>query len=428
MPALTILDFSREHADPLADALPPLVLDRQRVIHAAAFRRLQYKTQVFVSSMADEDHYRTRLTHTLEVAQLARCIADALGLCADLAEVVALAHDLGHPPFGHAGERALEACLKDHGGFEHNTHALRVVEYLEHPYPAFRGLNLTRITRECLAKHTTQFDRPDHHPLRDVRPAPLEGQIADLADRLAYTLHDLQDGLYAGLIETAELEQLALWKAAYTGPPLASGGAWRGHLRPAIDRMQQTLLADVVAETGRAMREQGVPDLTETGQTPRAAEADRLPRETETGQTLRGMETNSTLRGTEAGSMPRGAQADLDDRAARVAAVSAAARRAGGPLARFSPDTEAKFAALETLLLHRVYKNNRLVRMDSKARRILTAVFEAYVAEPALMPRRYAQRVAEQGIWRVAADYVAGMTDRFCLSEHARLFDPRMDV
>jgi dGTPase len=175
-----------------------LVVDRQRVVHSAAFRRLQHKTQVFVAP--DTDHFRTRLTHTLEVAHLARCMAERLGLVPDLAEVVALAHDLGHPPFGHAGERALRACLRDHGGFEHNQHTLRIVEELEHPYPEFRGLNLTHAVRECLAKHATPYDQPGEHPLRDGRPPPPEGLVVDLADRLTYALHDLQDGLYAGLV------------------------------------------------------------------------------------------------------------------------------------------------------------------------------------------------------------------------------------
>ncbi len=249
--------FSREHEDPLAGFLPPLVLDRQRVVHSSAFRRLQYKTQVFLTA---EDHFRTRLTHTLEVAHLARILAAALGLDAELAEVVALAHDLGHPPFGHAGERALDELLRAQGGFEHNSHALRVVEYLEHPYPHFRGLNLTLVVRQCLAKHSTRFDRPGAHPLQDGRPPPPEGQVAALADRLAYALHDLQDGLYAGLIEPASLRDLSLWVEAYRGPASPDPHELRRHLRPTIDRMQRLVVADVVAashvnqECGRCSR------------------------------------------------------------------------------------------------------------------------------------------------------------------------------
>lgn len=356
--------FHRDHPDPLADTLPPLALDRQRIIHSAAFRRLQYKTQVFLA--LEGDHYRTRLTHTLEVANLARLIAARLNLSADLAETVALAHDLGHPPFGHAGERALNSCLAAQGGFEHNVHALRVVEFLEHPYPSFRGLNLTRVVRECLAKHSTVFDRPARHPLQDGRPAPLEGQIADLADRLAYGLHDLQDGLHAGLLNRAELNSIDLWVESYGGPPADSQAEWRGHIRPAIDRMQSRLVNDALAHSRSA-----------------AHRAD-----------------------------PAGPPRQHDPPPRQV---------------RLSDALDAQLRALEELLLTRLYRHPKLRRRDAKARRILSAVFESYAADPGLMPPRFAARVAEQGPARVAADYIAGMTDRFALREHARLFDPRLD-
>ncbi len=359
------LDLSREHEDPLGDDLPPLVVDRQRIVHSAAFRRLQYKTQVFVA--LESDHYRTRLTHTLEVAHLARCLAEALGLNAELAEVVALAHDLGHPPFGHAGEQALNECAQDHGGFEHNMHALRVVEYLEHPYPTFRGLNLTRCVRECLAKHTTRYDRPGPHSLQDGRPPPLEGQVAALADRLAYGLHDLQDGVYAELVEPKQLQGLELWRSAYDGPARPAGHAWRARLRPAIDRMQSMLIEDTVAETRRRLAEHGGG---------RGADAER----------------------------------------ASVETVALSARM------------EERVRELEAFLLDHVYRHEQLVQMDSQARRVIAAVFNAYVERPQLMPPRFAGRVAEQGVQRVAADYVAGMTDRFCSLEHARLFDLRTDT
>lgn len=341
-----MLQLSREHADPHATG-DPLSVDRQRIIHSAAFRRLEYKTQVFVA--LEGDHYRTRLTHTLEVANLARVLAGRLGLNAELAECVALAHDLGHPPFGHAGERALDACLREAGGFEHNAHSLRVVEYLEHPYPEFRGLNLTRAVRECLAKHTTQFDTPGSHPLQDGKPAPREGQIAGLADRLAYGLHDLQDGLHAGLLDARTLADLDLWHQCYAGPSPSESGAWRGHLRPAMDRIQQTLIDDVASRSGH-----------------------------------------------------------------------------GGGLIGLSQSCDARLSELEAFLMQNLYRNSRLVRMDSKARRIIQAVFDAYVGEPRLMPKRYFDRVEQLGAARVAADYIAGMTDRFCLDEHARLFDPKM--
>ncbi len=344
------MDLRRDYPDPLAAAAAgPLELDRQRVVHSSAFRRLQYKTQAFLSQ--DQDHFRTRLTHTLEVAQLARMLARALGANAELAEVAALAHDVGHPPFGHAGERALNQCLAKQGGFEHNAHALRVVEYLEHPYPEFRGLNLTRVVRECLAKHTTGFDAPGAHPLQDGRPPPLEGQIAALADRLAYGLHDMQDAIFAELFDPSELETLELWHAHYHGPPPSARAGWRGRLRPAIDRIQQALLADVAAQ----------------------------------------------------------------------------AQSAGPVAVSLSPEMERSFAAWEQFLLRHAYRHHRVVRMDAKAIRMLTAVFDAYIAEPDLLPPRFRARLDEQGTPRVAADYIAGMTDRFCLREHARLFDPGIE-
>jgi dGTPase len=338
------LDFSRDHADALAAAqvlggASPLAIDRQRVVHAAAFRRLQHKTQVIVAP--ESDHFRTRLTHTLEVAHLSRVIAARLGLNAELAEVVALAHDLGHPPFGHAGETALDECLRQHGGFEHNRHTLRIVEELEHPYPEFRGLNLTRATRQCLAAHSTQYDRPGGHPLTAGRALPAESRVVDLADRLAYALHDLQDGLYAGLLELVRLDEVELWRGAYDGPRGAEA-SWRGHLRPAVDRIQERVLADVAL---------------------------------------------------------RGAEVQVD------------------------PRVDALLTALDRHLFTQVYRSPPLAAADLAARSILTAVFTACVRHPEQMPERFQRRVAADGVHRVVTDYIAGMTDRFCVAEHARLAD-----
>lgn len=335
------LDLSREHEDGLADGVDALVLDRERIVHSAAFRRLEYKTQVFVA--LEGDNFRTRLTHTLEVAHLARRLAAALDLRSDLAEVVALGHDLGHPPFGHAGERALDECLREHGGFEHNVHSLRVVDYLEHPYPDFRGLNLTRVVRECLAKHRTRFDQPGPHALQDGRPPPLEGQVVALADRLAYGLHDLQDGLYAGLIDPAALDTLALWQTAQPVRPAADEFSWRGRLRPTIDRIQNMLFGDAVGHTQSAKRRAGL-----------------------------------------------------------------------------SPAMEPRVQALEAFLREQLYHHEELARMDERSKRTVTELFEALVARPALLPPRFAERVPEQGAQRVTTDYIAGMTDRFCISEHER--------
>lgn len=337
------LDLSREHPDPYAEALPALLVDRQRVVYSAAFRRLQHKTQAFVAP--ESDHYRSRLTHTLEVAHQARCIALTLGLDADLAEVVGLAHDLGHPPFGHAGEKALDECLRDHGGFEHNRHTLRVVEQLEHPYPEFLGLNLTRVVRECLAKHSTRYDRPGSHPLQDGQAPPAECHVVDLADRLAYALHDLQDGLYAGSIDPGDLQTLELWRQAYDGPPADVAAGWRGHLRPAVDRIQAAILADLKS----------------------------------------------------------------------IAAGSAE------PRVRLSERVERQLQELDRFLYTHVYRSEALRHADEQAGQILSAVFRAYAEDPELLPPRFHKRIAEQGLQRVITDYVAGMTDRFCIDEHTRL-------
>jgi dGTPase len=336
---MSAVDFTRDFADPYAGDLPPLVLDRQRIVHCAAFRRLQHKTQVFVAP--ESDHFRTRLTHTLEVAHLARCLAALRGLDADLAEVVALAHDLGHPPFGHAGELALNQCMQAHGGFEHNRHTLRIVEELEHPYPAFHGLNLTRVVRECLAKHSTPYDQPENQPLHDGRPPPPEGLVVNLADRMAYALHDLQDGLYAGLIQPADLDEVDLWRRASTD----RSGDWRVHLRGTIDAIQNGWLADL-ADQGRQAQRPGL-------------------------------------------SAPR----------------------------------ERELVQLEQFLIQRLYHCPALLAADDQASCILTAVFDACVASPSAMPPRFADRIPALGAHRVAADYVAGMTDRFCLEQHARWCD-----
>ena len=338
------MDLSRLHSDPYIDDQKPLAIDRQRIIHAAAFRRLQYKTQVFVARHGD--HFRSRLTHTLEVASLARRLATRLGFNADLAEAVALAHDLGHPPFGHAGERALDECLRRHGlGFEHNDHTLRVVTELEHPYPEFRGLNLTAAVLDCLRTHQTEYDRADRAASGVVQP---EGRIADLADKFAYVSHDLQDGLYAGLLEVGELQALELWRECAPILDTPERGELFRNLRPTIERIQGRLIAD-----------------------------------------------------------------------------AAAASAAGEP--RISDAAREQLKELNALLNKRVYRHHQVVRMDEKARRIVGAIFEAYVKHPGVMPERYSRRVERDGAARVAADYVAGMTDRFCQDEHARLFDARME-
>ncbi|HRX85274.1 MAG TPA: deoxyguanosinetriphosphate triphosphohydrolase [Phycisphaerae bacterium] len=361
----------RLHDEPVAELYDAFEFDRRRVCNSAAFRRLEYKTQVFVT--LEDDHFRTRLTHTLEVAGVSRTLARALHVSDVLAETIALAHDLGHPPFGHAGEMALRELMSGHGGFEHNLHSLRVVDFLEHPYPDFRGLNLTYETREGLVKHTTRYDKPaavaGKDPalwdLLDSGPLPtVEGQIACVADRIAYDCHDLEDAIAAELVHEDELGEVRLWTEALE--PVRAAHAQRPLLairRPVLDRLQGLLLTDVIAETGRRVAEVE-PHLVD------------------------------------------------DVRAEKRAVVG------------FSVETAERLNELEAFLVERVYRHHRLVRMDAKARRFIERLFEAYVASPNMLPPRFAARIDDQGVHRVVCDYIAGMTDRFCQDDYRRLFEP----
>ena len=333
--------------------------DRDRIVHCSAFRRLDYKTQVFVPH--EQDHYRTRLTHTLEVAQVARTLARALRANEDAAEAVALAHDLGHAPFGHAGEAALNELMADHGRFEHNRQSLRVVDYLEHPYPDFRGLNLTRAVRLCLAKHSTRYDHPVCEEFEAALSGPLEGQLVDLADEIAFTVADTADALAAEWICPEQLEPLELWRRA-----LAAARAVMPQARPIHQRLQAgrnlmaLLIDDAIAETSRRLEE---------------------------------------LAPTSA----------LDVQQARD-------RYAG-----FNPAMAGAVRQLQDFLLETVYRHEQALARQQEARAIVAELFAAYLADPSLMPPRYQERIAREGPHRVACDYIAGMTDRFCRQEHARV-------
>ena len=307
------------------------------------------------------------------MAQVARRAALALGVNETLAEVIALAHDLGHAPFGHAGEATLRTLMRGHGGFEHNLQSLRIVDYLEHPYPPFRGLNLTYETREGLVKHVTAHDQPGRDAAGAPAPAELlssgpwpsvEGQIASIADRIAYDTHDLEDALGAGLIDERQLGEVELWAIAAVPVrrqyPDADLPAIR---RPILDRLADLLLVEVIIESQR-----------------RAQALD---------------------------------PADIDD-----------VRTAPGPIVMFGAQMERKAAALDSFLKENVYRHHRLVRMDDKARRFIERLFEAYVKSPAMLPRRFAGRIDEQGVHQVVCDYLAGMTDRFCQDDYKRLFEP----
>ena len=347
--------------------------DRDRIIHSNAFRRLVYKTQVFVNH--EGDLYRTRLTHSMEVAQIARSIATALGLNETLTEAICLAHDLGHTPFGHAGQDALNACMRPFGGFEHNLQSLRVVDELEDRYADFHGLNLTFECREGILKHCAprnarQLGELGERFLRRRQPS-LEAQLSNLADEIAYNNHDTDDGLRAGLITLDDLAEVELFAnqhrkvlAHYSGLPVRK----------------------VIHETIRRVIDQVVSDLIRT------------------------------------------TRENLDKAApASVADVRARAR----PLVSFSPEVARQQLALKQFLNQRLYQHYKVLRMTSKARLVVTQLFDTFVDDVTLMPPEHQESVVQlegslgaSGRARAVADYIAGMTDRYAILEHRRLFDP----
>lgn len=350
----------------------PWQRDRDRIIHSSAFRKLQYKTQVFVNH--EGDFYRTRLTHSLEVAQIARSIARALALDEDLAEALALAHDLGHPPFGHAGEEALNAGMKPYGGFDHNAQSLKVITLLESRYAAFDGLNLTWETLEGLAKHNGPLHRLpgyiaeyDHMYRLELDTYPgAEAQVAALADDIAYHSHDLDDGLRAGLFALDDLKHLPV-----VGDAL--NAASRSHLDVPPSRLRH--------ETIRRVIDVLATDLI-----------------TETQQRLAKLEP-----------------ADVD-----------AIRRAKQPVVGFGPAIAEANRAIKDFLMTRMYRHWRVHRMGVKARRVTESLFANLHADPRLLPQEWRARAAASGTREAAiivCDYIAGMTDRFALDEHRRLTD-----
>jgi dGTPase len=335
--------------------------DRDRVIHARAFRRLEYKTQVFVYH--EGDHYRNRLTHTLEAAQIARTLARALRLNEDLAEAIVLAHDLGHTPFGHAGERVLDDLLQDAGGFDHNRQSLRVVDLLEERHPGYRGLNLTSETREGILKHGAAWPHPVPLP-PETRSHALEAQLGDLADEIAYTNHDLDDGLRAGLLTPEGLDSVDLWRAARASVAGRVAGTPDGVVR---------------AQTIVALLDGLATDLLE-------ASAVRL-------------ETTRV--------------ASVDD-----------VRALADPVVGFSDATRERFYALKHYLFDHFYMHPRVLRRSGRAERILGDLFRAFRSDPLRLPDHVRARFGIDGEARAIADYIAGMTDRFALAEHTRLRRP----
>lgn len=342
----------------------PFQRDRDRILHSASFRRLLAKTQVLVSDASD--HHRTRLTHTLEVAQVSRTLARALELNEDLTEAIALAHDLGHPPFGHAGESALRARMRDHGGFEHNRHGLRLVDELEQRYPGHAGLNLTWEVRASLAYHCKEPTAEEIASFRDPAfPQPfLEAQLVDAADSLAYDAHDLDDALTLGLIGLADLGEVPLWRECGARVAGRHGSLAGSLLQAALVRELLEVQANDLLETTRR----------------RLAEC---------------------------------APASPED-----------VMRQRKPLADFSSGLAAARAELENFLHERVYRHFRVQRMTRKAARLLAALFDELCHAPGQLPPPYREEVERQGVQRTVCDYLAGLTDRGAQEEFSRLFQP----
>lgn len=356
----------RRHEEPPHPFRTLYQRDRDRIVHSTAFRRLMYKTQVLVNQTSD--HHRTRLTHTLEVAQISRTIARQLGLNEDLTEAIALAHDLGHPPFGHAGEEALNECMRALGGFEHNLHGLRIVEFLEYRYPDFPGLNLSWEVLEAMAFHSKRPDAPEIREFRAVGQPLLEAQIVDAADSLAYDTHDIDDALSVGLITTADLRSVEFWRQAEEGVR-----SLHGPMEP--EQFQPTMV--------RALIDWQVTDLLE-----------------ETRQRLRQQSIRS-----------------VDDvRKAPIALVLPSAR------------VDALKRDLEAFLHEHVYRHYRVMRMAAKGRRFLQLLFAEYCRAPEQLRDRYQRRAQLGDIERTVCDYLAGMTDRYAQDEYLRLFQPYTDV
>jgi dGTPase len=344
--------------------------DRDRVIHSTAFRRLQYKTQVFVYH--EGDHFRNRLTHTLEVAQIARTIARALGCNEDLTEAIVLAHDLGHTPFGHAGERALHGLMREHGGFEHNRQSLRLIDVLEVRSSEYRGLNLTQETRAGILKHGDRFPAGHPVPLPELERCPsLEAQIADAADEVAYHNHDIDDGLRSGLVEWDALLDVPVWRdaiqSARAATGTASGGDERVQRARAIVQVIDHLATDLIETSLERLRGSGVQSADEVRQLDR-------------------------------------------------------------PVIGCSPETVTEVRELARFLRENLYRHHQVVRMAAKAERILRDLWDAYTNDPRQLPPQALERADDESHERCIADYLAGMTDRFAMDEHRKLFDPHAHV
>jgi dGTPase len=352
----------RVYPEAESESRPAFERDRDRIIHTTAFRRLEYKTQVFV--YYEGDHYRTRLTHTLEVAQLGRSLARGLGCNEVLTEAICLAHDLGHPPFGHAGEYALNALTAEHGGFNHNTQSYRIVTRLEQRYPNFPGLNLTYETREGMIKHETDYDKSDAVGYEPDRRGSLEAQIANLADEIAYNAHDLDDGLRAGMFEMDALDELTLWQE------LKEIVGWQSE-RPLPAIIRHELIRELIGQSVMNVLEH-------------------------TGKNLVDSQIDS----------PEKAQTYPEN------------------LVGYSPEFKTKVRQLKKFLLDSMYHHYRLIRMQTKAERFVTELYQAYAQEPNMLPTDTKKKLDDAPLHRVITDYIAGMTDRYALDEWEKLYNP----
>lgn len=336
--------------------------DRDRIIHSSAFRRMEYKTQVFVNH--EGDHYRTRLTHTIEVAQIASTISRTLKLNEDLTESIALAHDIGHTPFGHAGEEALAEIMKEHGGFEHNRQGLKVVDHLECGYPDFCGLNLTFETREGIVKHRTLYDIPHIDDLLEFRPQlspPLEAQVINVTDEIAYNSHDLDDGIRSGYITVEQLGDIHLFKDVYKSvkkEDIPEEKAVAITIRRLID-LQAT---DVIKETEKKIKEYGIESIDDV--------------------------RNNQL------------------------------------IVNFSPQMLKNQKILKDFLYENLYSHYKVIRMQLKAKNYVDELFRRYLEDPRQLPPDYQERIGEYEVEEVICDYIAGMTDRYAQDEYERLFLP----
>ena len=351
----------RRHAESEHPYRSPYQRDRDRVIHSTAFRRLEYKTQVFVNH--EGDHYRTRLTHTIEVAQIARTIARTLGLNEDLTEAVALAHDIGHTPFGHSGEEALDRLMEGHGGFEHNRHGLRVVDTLERRYADFDGLNLTHEVREGFVSHRTTYDAPAgaRGEFLEDEQVHLEGQVVCAADAVAYNSHDLDDGLASGLLCEDDMRGLAMWRAAESAAPAEGEADPKLRRRATVRRLIDRQVTDLIETSRRAIAESGVKSLEDV-------------------------------------------------------------RRAGRWLVSNSAPLDADKKAFQEFLHARLYRHDRVMREANRGRECVRALFENFMDRDDDLPADFRTRIARDGKERVVCDYIAGMTDRFARDAHGRLF------